>query len=136
MTIEQMKEEITQSINEYFEKMEQAIDRWDKRNRKIVRNTCIAGIGIGLALVSIGTYALFRATSYEPMARQIPAINPVERIYSTSGRPPIYIDEKPFGSLDKVIDFQNRERVERTPTDKDIEEFRKHEENAKRKGIF
>ena len=103
------------------------------------KTTCKAYIRVGIlsVLIGIGTYMLAKTTPSESIsAHQYPIANPQVRVYSNSGRPPAYIDEKPFGSLDKVIDYQNGKRVERTATEKDNKEFEKYAEKAMQQRIF
>ena len=47
-----------------------------------------------------------------------------------------YIDKKPFGSLDYVIDYTSGKRIERQPTGEDINVFGRLESIARDRGLI
>ena len=57
-------------------------------------------------------------------------------IYNPNDKRIVYVDKKPFNSLDCVIDYTSGERIQRNPTNDDIEKFSKLREEAIKKGLL
>jgi len=57
-------------------------------------------------------------------------------IYDPNDKDLTYVDEKPFGSVDYVIDWTSGERVKREPEPEDISKFSELEREVKERGLL
>jgi len=57
-------------------------------------------------------------------------------IYNPQDKRICYVDKKPFGSVDYVVDYTSGERVERKPTRTDCEKFSELEKIVRERGMI
>lgn len=107
---------------------------FDRRTWFIIM-AMLAALGFSIAYNNLSA-----RRSHKPEKRlsyfHSPAENPTARYLSESGSQAVYVDERPFGSLDYVEDASSGEMIKREPTKKDYETFSRLEKEAIEKGIL
>ena len=94
--------------------------------------------GLALATLSAGLYCVSRnPVTIIPVGIWPNEQNPESvTIYNPQNKRLSYVDKKPFGSVDYVIDYTSGKRVERKPKAEDCEKFSELEKIAIERGLI